>query len=69
MSGISLRGSGTTIDSFQSEPRAHDRKPSVGATGPASWFRCWANCSANAEAPRPATLIVHSMTRPGSPCC
>eukprot|EP00969_Alexandrium_andersonii_P230904 10197315-Alexandrium_andersonii.AAC.1 len=69
MSGISLRGSGAMTDSFQSEPRAHDRKPSVEATGPANWLRCWANCSASAEAPRPVTLMVHSMTTLGSPCC
>eukprot|EP00969_Alexandrium_andersonii_P293454 12971058-Alexandrium_andersonii.AAC.1 len=61
MGGISPRGSGTMVDSFQSESRAHDRKPSVAATGPANWSRWWTNCCANAVAPRPVILIEHSM--------
>eukprot|EP00969_Alexandrium_andersonii_P235425 10393912-Alexandrium_andersonii.AAC.1 len=31
--------------------------------------RCSASWSATEDALRPDTLMVHSMTRPGSPCC
>eukprot|EP00969_Alexandrium_andersonii_P106002 4676545-Alexandrium_andersonii.AAC.1 len=62
MSGISLRGTGTMTDSFQSESRAHERNPSEAATGPASRSSCWATCCARAAAPRPVTLMEHSMT-------
>eukprot|EP00969_Alexandrium_andersonii_P080870 3565665-Alexandrium_andersonii.AAC.1 len=65
MSGISPRGSGAMIDSFQSESRAQERKPSVVATGPANRSRCWTSCCARAVAPRPVALIEHA----GSPCC
>eukprot|EP00969_Alexandrium_andersonii_P218472 9650635-Alexandrium_andersonii.AAC.1 len=57
------------IDSFQSESRAQDTKPSVEATGPANWSKWWTNCCANAEAPRPVILMEHSITTAGSPCC